>query len=795
MKVFYFLIGLFLLSTSAIYSQTVLRGTVLDKNTKEPIINAKIGISGQSIGVASNNNGWFTYRKYQEVLTDESVMRVSASNYKPIEVTVDGIRALNAKPAVIYLEPLLENTSNVKEKKDIVLFWDASLANKGIHLTQQKAYILEDIAKREFQTITFVAFNERIQISEKIAKASAQRMLPELIASVTYDGNLDLGLLDTRSYDEVLFFSNTEPLFYDIQVSQEIPVHVFTNNDIEIHPFFEKLVAYTSGEIIAITPKRQQTDTPVKQSSQVSNKRNKVRVKNSISGQIVSNDLSPINFAIITKEGSLKEYYTEEDGSFYLPAQEGDKISFFCLGHFPKTIEIDASKNYNIVLIPKAEILEEVVLEGKMSKAPRYDFDKEKQTDKIGNRRVPVRTIYKEDFKSSAFDVLDLVDGWFGITTRTDRFGGRYATLKGGCVKFLIDGVESLPQQVNIAAIERITVYDGFGSVLPCPASIIITTLSHPDIIDQKFRRMGIDPLRNNTYNEYVGALDFNILDDMYLKEIAQLKLEDKKTKYGEMQKRNVLNVDFYVEMAQYFKDLDVDFAQKIRSDFAAIAKNNLKALRVLAYLHEAANANRDAQKVFKRIVALDPSNPASYRDLALIYQETKEYNAAFELYVNMLGNQILGVDFSTIQKPLSNELQRLVKLHKHKIAYQRLPNDWLETNFNIDVRMTLSVSELNTPFEFQFVDPNNKFYNWKSNSKFDKKVPTHEFIIDKALSGKWKVNIRYTGPEQQKHIAPYLKYTIYKNFGTKNEEKAIKLIRIDAQLEKVMLDSFVYQS
>ncbi|MFT7073942.1 MAG: hypothetical protein ACJAX3_002942, partial [Patiriisocius sp.] len=92
------------------------------------------------------------------------------------------------------------------------------------------------------------------------------------------------------------------------------------------------------------------------------------------------------------------------------------------------------------------------------------------------------------------------------------------------------------------------------------------------------------------------------------------------------------------------------------------------------------------------------------------------------------------------------------------------------------------------------FVNPENKFYNWNSKgAEGDYKIPVEEFIVDDAPSGKWLVNIRHTGFEDEISIPPYLKYTLYKDFGTTKESKTVKLVRLDKQLDKVTLDSFVY--
>ena len=140
-----------------------------------------------------------------------------------------------------------------------------------------------------------------------------------------------------------------------------------------------------------------------------------------------------------------------------------------------------------------------------------------------------------------------------------------------------------------------------------------------------------------------------------------------------------------------------------------------------------------------------------------------------------MLGEQIAGVNFDGLEKPLKSELSRLIALHKDKIDFARLPNQWLRVGFNIDLRMVIDWTDRNVPFEFQFVNPQKKFFKWTHTldqnkerlvSEQENGYQTEEFIIDDAPSGNWLVNIQYLGEEDHITIPPYLKYTIYRNYG-----------------------------
>jgi hypothetical protein len=261
--------------------------------------------------------------------------------------------------------------------------------------------------------------------------------------------------------------------------------------------------------------------------------------------------------------------------------------------------------------------------------------------------------------------------------------------------------------------------------------------------------------------------------------------------------------LEFYVDVAKHFDQVDKNLANKVREDLAYISRNNTKALRTLAYLYEVGGDAKKAAWVYERILKIAPSEAQSYRDLALIYQEKEvgKYNQALELYINMLGEQIKGINFEGLEKPLQSELKHLVVLHKDKIDFERLPNEWLTTDFDLDIRMVIEWSDRTVPFEFQFVNPDKKFFKWphtleESRERLEAELAqgfqTEEFIIDDAPKGEWLINVQYLGDAGDYVLPPFLKYTIYRNYGTSEEIKEVKVVKLFNQSDKVTLGKIV---
>ena len=1027
------LVFVFFAVTSQVASQTLIRGTILDSKTEEPIVEAKFGVSSQGIGVFSNAEGKFTYRKYHHVVNDDSEFMVSAPGYRNFKRSIDVLRRLQNKRGIIYLEKSTDEIAETKAiSEKIMVLWDASEKSRSRNPERELSYLNQYLSNTQAKEVVVRAFNETILIDKTFPISEFTfEAIQKLIKNIDYTGVSDHGLIANYQADEVLLFTESKPTFGTIEVDQNTPVYIVNSSrDASSDVYFEKLSKYTSGSYKKLNKSRVSV-SPVEKGPFVT-------------GQYIKGE-TPVPYAVISKKGVLKEYTTDAEGYFKIPATDGDELTFYSLGNFPKTLRVTSKTQYTVMAISKAEQLAEVNLKTKRKRS-EYAFDSILQLDMVEGREVPIRSVHKSQFNRNAFTIGDAIDGIYGAKSFYNAAKGQtYITVGGGCARVFVDGDEMSADAIPVHLVENISIYQSYSMVLPCPSRIIVTTRMHKDRIDQRLRKAGYEQLKNNVYKEEVAVLETEksevgyfqkntitgvvrgngtvlqgasilrrgtleevitdangafsikvadgdildikhfgmypkslvvtdkkkytielitkaeILDEVAVKAEKEEEEETIVTGYGQKDKKAVgyqvedklsefispadisfdqvalkipgvivdpttkqlffqrsfgaLNkspimivvdditvsqtivstidpqtitnitalkgvaatnrygsqafggvllietlhnsftenqgtpdltiknniydealptlsfdavnedyiddvaskqsikiklekyrslkklyrdkVDFYVDMALFFQALDAGAAREVRNDFALLAKDNIKALRILAYLNEHAREFIQAQKVYVRILEMAPNEPQSYRDLAMIYQETGEYNRALELYINMLGNRVPGVDFSSLSQVISNELQRLINLHKHKIEYQRLTNDWLVANFNIDVRMTASWSDSNAPFEFQFVNPSKRFYNWNSdnireqNKKIDK--TTEEFVIDDAQSGKWLVNVRYTGDENSSNIPPYLKYTLYKDFGTPNEEKQIKVVKLDNQIRKVTLDSFVY--
>jgi len=790
----------------SLMGQTNFRGKVLDAETKTPIIGAKIGVSGQGIGVLTNDIGYFVYTKYHQVLDGSNVLEISAPGYATIQKGASEIRQLFGTVSTIYLDKASKKTKG-KELNKITLYWDVSASSGTRDFETEWEAVQKFISNKAIEKVRLIAFNTAIISNEVFdVKANTVNALREKLKSLTYTGLSNYDLITERSDDAIILVSNGIPIYGEAQFNRDKPVFTVVTARTNDTVYLNKVSQYTSGSFLT---------TLTNDKSRVS--ANTARIKG-----VIKTISGPIQGASITMKGSLEEYFSRADGSFEIPASEGDILTFSYLGMYSKGIVVESDSTPLIIdLEPRAEILDEVLLKGRDANKDEKivtAFGKESR-DKLG---YATNYLSAESIKPSAQYVSDILRGQFaGViingfgpnATLQIRGGGQTfgGTGSNGAPLWVIDNnlltdvslfdINTFVDPQNIASItilKSLAATVRYGTI-GIDGAIIIKTKTGTQLETDLVTSTKSALITGNNYQENLQLLNENSHQvPPYIAEINKISsIKDRYMRYQEMAAASEPSVAFYVDMALYFQKYDTDITEEILNKLAVLGGANVKVLRVLAYLYEAGGQNNKARLVYERILKLAPGESQSYRDLAMIYQEVGAYNKSLELYINMLSSQIMGVNFTGMERVLKSELNRLVSRHKSKIDFSRLPNEFLRVGYDIDLRMVIEWSDRNVPFEFQFVNPRKKYYNWihtldqnkdRLYEEQDQGFQIEEFIVDDAPSGDWIVNIQYLGGADEFTIPPYLKYTVYHNYGTSRETKEIKVVKLYLQEEKVTL-------
>ncbi len=794
------------------FAQTVFRGKVLDEASKAPIDNVKVGISDQGIGIITNSKGAFNYRKYHQTIGKASVLKITAPGYESIELVGDQIRNLFNKTSTFYLQKSETqlNTKTFTDQKNIAVFWDASLSSKRRNFKKEWSFITSYFAELDEVNISFIVFNESMLSRKSFVIDKDISALKKAVEDIEYGGATSYDILTTGNADVALLFSDGEAVLGEWKANRSTPVYAVSSISRANHNYLRSMASYTSGSYINLS--NSSVAESIEQiKSGIPFKDKTIAISKQFKG-VVATTTGPIQGASITIKGDLEEFLSRADGSFVVPAEEGDVLQVRYLGMYPREMLVEGDGPLTIDMKPLDELLDEVVLEGRKAREASDKADVgygDKDKDAIG---FAVSTITSADIRPNATYLSDIIRGRFAGVQVSGFGDDAQFTIRGGNnsqpAVWVLDGslYTEVPNFVNPQNIESISIIKSsiaairYGSVASGGAFIVRTKSfvefdDRGEIVDRAL-------VKGNDYTDQVESLNLEVLKPDYIKQIQKLESIDKQYEmYQNLSKANTTNASFFADMAIYFQPLDKDKAAQIRSRLVEVAQKNAKVLRIVAYLYESARDYTNALKLYERIASLAPQDAQSYRDLAKAYEEAGFYDKSLELYINMLAEQIIGVDFSGLERPLGHELLHLVSLHRDQIDYERLPEEWLINDYRLDLRMVLEWSDREVPFEFQFVNPQKKYFKW-NHTLFDNKerlqeelksgFQTEEFVIDEAPHGLWIVNIEYLGENTYTKIPPYLKYTIYRDYGTSEERKDVKVIKLTSEIGKAQLDEFL---
>ncbi len=721
-------------------------------------------------------------------------------------------------------------TTVISTPTKINLYWDTSasmnLKNRGI--TKELTLLANYFKEIKEASVKVILFNLNQQTTQtfKITHGESTEIIAYL-KNIVYDGAANFSSIlkdETSSANVTLLFSDGNTLFEPLKATITQPIYCINSSANANRNLLKKIAHQTKGYYIDLTKE----DIRGGLNRLLHRKENHFLVekdtstKGKVSGS-VSSSSGALQGVSVKVKNSFTVVQTDNNGRYTVDADTDDILVFSYLGMIPKEIPVLENNRIDVVLKPDGELLEQVVVKAKKSKSNNtietgYGV---KNKDAIGYAITEVKS---KDIIATHSTLKQVIAGKPGIEVKGIGREAVFYIIRAQRSSFLynkppiivFNGLvlhqngnnglpEVLPQDIkNIIILNSLSATNRYGSDGAFGAIVINTKNANLSYKDLKKGNSAL--AKGNNYTEQLNLLD-NTINKSNL--IAQLEkaatAEDAYKLYLSQKKlKQAHTISYFMDAADYFLKWDKNRALLILSNIAEIAPSNPKALKGLAYKLEQFKHPIYAQYIYEHIVTLRPKQSQSYRDLALIYQTNGAYTKALTLYKKILDNNISGVNFSGLNKAINNEIRHFTALHKKKIAYQKLPERFHNTDFKHDIRIVFNWTDPNSEFELQFVNPQKKFYKWSHSKLGNEKrllkeiqqgYSIEEFILDDAKSGgKWIINIEYLGDKLVNNPNPtYLKYTIYRNYGLASEAKKVKLIKLYKQQQKVTLDTFRY--
>jgi len=715
----------------------------------------------------------------------------------------------------------------------IILYWDASLASQEKARDIEQELNLLDKYLKEFKSIAIkiVKFSAlTLDTHEFYLTNGNTNGLIEFLRNTDYIGEASFSnVLKSNGFeaDVALLFSNGETILEPLEQSVYLPTFCINSNPKANHSKLQETSFYGDGHYVNLN-KVSVKDGLEMMLTEFQDNESYDELEwseGNIKGQVISESNSIPN-ATIRVKNTLKETLSDKEGRFSINAQQGDVLEITALGMEKEEIALSSISNIEVNLSQKTTVLNDVTVYGKTQKPENIVLTPygEKNADAIG---YTTNEMTSEDISPGDTSFDQVIAKLPGVMITGMGNNKRYSFLNNvssstgvfvdtnpiividNIIYHQDDGLQHLPpidiQSIqSVRAIKSLAGTNRYGSEGAYGAIEIRTKATEINtVVDSSKKENSALAIGNDFVEEGIFSLNDIVELPNYINELNNATtFEEAKTIYLNQKKTIPFSLPYVINVSDYFKKWDEDFAYVILTEIASVANDNVKALKALAFKQEELKRYKDAKFIYEYLSKLRPNDAQSYRDLALIYQQTANYKEAMQLYKLMLSNSIEGIDFSGMQQVISNDLKHLLAFHKSRVDLTGLPSEFLNPNFKIDRRMVFEWNDFSTEFELQFVNPKLKFYKWSHTLLYNKILVNDEvrngfsiqdFVIDDDESGEWLVNLKSLGYSDTFNPT-YLKYTLYENFGLPNETKKVKIIKLDTKGQNVTLDRMMYQ-
>ncbi|MBI2920023.1 MAG: DUF2135 domain-containing protein [Planctomycetes bacterium] len=253
---------------------------------------------------------------------------------------------------------------------------------------------------------------------------------------------------------------------------------------------------------------------------------------------------------------------------------------------------------------------------------------------------------------------------------------------------------------------------------------------------------------------------------------------------YGKLRAEYGNSSAFFLDCADFFLEerKDLKTALQILSNVAEMDLGSPQLLRILGHRLDQMKEAALAAEVFRNVLRLRPEEPQSYRDLALVLAKCGEYAEAIAL----LEKVVLGTwdgRFPELEVLALGELNEIAEACRAKTGkeHHTLPAD-LIASLPCDLRVTLTWDADACDMDLWVVEPSGEkaFYSHRATTSggrfgcdFTQGYGPEEYLVKKAMPGKFQVKINYYGNSQQVLAgATTVQIRIYKNYGRPDEEK-----------------------
>lgn len=699
--------------------------------------------------------------------------------------------------------------------------WDVSTSMSNRDLEKDFSVLKKVFERNPDQEVQLLLFATDVEEKRYQVKDGDWSLLKEELENVPYDGATIYEALEGKiEHSNVYVFTDGNKSLSKDKMAlkgKSFLINSSSNRDVK---FLERTALLNKSRLMDFAATLPENIKKSQQKAEVHQRKKKSMIKGT-----VYVDNKPAADVRVGIKGISDSFLTGPAGGFSIPAEVGDTLVVTSRASKTiKTVPVEIMSHIDVFMASNIVALDEVVVvEKELEKAEMtltgYGLQKQQAIGYV------VSEIDDEDISEVTTSIGDAINTKVsGLEVPQQNAWDREA---GGLGSARIRGSGSINMNTNALVVvngvpmkrSTTSVGSAFISNSNNAAGSYVTTNANMDYIDPanianitvlkglaatnawgSEGRGGVilittktavfdDPktgkpvdralLKNNIYKESEEGSGRQVSPTVRAL-MASASPQDAYHTYLALRNLNAYSGTFYLDVFHYFKKEDPRIAQRVISNLLEHNGGNLEVLRTVAKALSTVGDPQNVVRINQEIIQLAPSDVNAYLNKAKAQIALGHYQEALqELLALQRGNTYFSVNAAPITKTLKREIKNLIFQHQNKLNLANVESEFLN-NIKYKVRLVFEWNIPGAEFEIQFVNPQQRYFNWEhTNSalgsritdelKNNYRLEEYEFYGD--MTGKWIINAKYLGEKKDLEKNPLvLKTTVYKDFGLHNQ-------------------------
>lgn len=289
--------------------------------------------------------------------------------------------------------------------------------------------------------------------------------------------------------------------------------------------------------------------------------------------------------------------------------------------------------------------------------------------------------------------------------------------------------------------------------------------------------------------------------DAPYLRVLRETAADKLDSTYFALKANNIDRPAFFIEVADFFFKKEMKSTGiRVLLSLLEMDAENPELLKIAAHRLVQEGDYADAILIYEEVKKLRPEEPQSYRDLAVAYELSGQYQKALDLYCYIMGKNWRRFDI--IKEVVLNEMNALIGVHRKKLDISNVEPSYIMAMPD-DVRIVMDWSTNDNDIDLWVDDPSKErcMYSHKRtaaggkiSADFTGGYGPEEFIIKKAIPGEYKVYTNYYSDGRQSLTGPATIYlTLYTSYGTPKQVRKSIAVQLKDNKESISIGSITF--